>query len=267
MFNKLKNKKILEAEKLERKFENLKNRRLVKERIDALRKKLNELNKARRNKASSSETSSDIEISTGSENNGDDTNVINLDDINLSNLSSDLNMTPEIVEELSNYFLKMANKKRKKDSENNGDDDYDINPNIKINMENILDDDSITPEYLEELSKSYFKQANEMRSKDNEDDSENNGNNATEMRSKDNEDDSENNRNNGNNIENINTNPKRGSGMFTSQEFAKLLTFLAQLHAGNNSKKLKNDINQLLKSLYNSKQINELVYENLIAAI
>ena len=47
-------------------------------------------------------------------------------------------MTPEIVEELSKYFLKMANKKREKD----GDDDYDINPNIKINMENILDDDS-----------------------------------------------------------------------------------------------------------------------------
>ena len=57
--------------------------------------------------------------------------------------------------------------------------------------------------------------------------------------------------------------PKKGSGMFTSQkEFAKLLTFLAQLHAGNNSKKLKNDINQLLQVLYNSKQISELVYEN-----
>ena len=132
----------------------------------------------------------------------------------------------------------MANKKRKKDSENNGDDDCDINPNIKINMENILHDDSITPEYLEELIKSFFKQANEMRSKDNEDDSENNGNNG----------------NNGNNIENINTNPKKGSDMFTSRkEFAKLLTFLAQLHAGNNSKKLKNNINQLLKLLYNSK--------------
>ena len=149
--------------------------------------------------------------------------------MNLNDLSSNLNMTPEIVEELSKYFLKMANKKRKKDSENNGDDDYDINPNIKINMENILYDDSITPEYLEELSKSFFKQANEMRSKDNEDDSENNGNNG----------------NNGNNIENINTNPKKGSSIFTSQkEFAKLLTFLAQLHAGNNSKKLKNNINE-----------------------
>ena len=61
---------------------------------------------------------------------------------------------------------------------------------------------------------------------------------------------------------------KKGSGMFTSQkEFTKLLTFLAQLHAGNHSKKLKNNINQLLKSLYNSKQISELVYKNLITAI
>ena len=62
--------------------------------------------------------------------------------------------------------------------------------------------------------------------------------------------------------------PKKGSDMFASQrEFVKLLTFLAQLHAGNNSKKLKNNINQLLKALYNSKQISELVYKNLITAI
>ena len=62
--------------------------------------------------------------------------------------------------------------------------------------------------------------------------------------------------------------PKKESGVFTSQkEIAKLLTFLVQLHAGNNSKKLENDINQLLKTLYNSKQISELVYENLITAI
>ena len=61
---------------------------------------------------------------------------------------------------------------------------------------------------------------------------------------------------------------QKGSGVFTSQkDFVKLLTFLAQLHAGNNSKKLKNDINWLLKALHNSKQISELVYENLIAAI
>ena len=47
---------------------------------------------------------------------------------------------------------------------------------------------------------------------------------------------------------------KKGSGMFTLlKAFVKLLTFLAQLYAGNNSKKLKNDINRLLKALYNSK--------------
>ena len=58
---------------------------------------------------------------------------------------------------------------------------------------------------------------------------------------------------------------KKGSGVVTSQkEFAKLLTFLAQLHAGNNSKKLKNDMNRLLKALYKSKQISKLVYKNLI---
>ena len=119
---------------------------------------------------------------------------------------SEYDMTLKIAGEIGKYFLKMANKKRKKDSGNNGDDDYDINPNIKINLENILGDDSITPEYLEELSKNFFKLANEMRSKDNEDDSENNGNNGIN-----------NGNNNGNNIENINTNPKKGSGMFTLQ--------------------------------------------------
>ena len=63
--------------------------------------------------------------------------------------------------------------------------------------------------------------------------------------------------------------PKKGSGVFTSQKlFVQLLTFSAHAgNAGNNSKKLKNDINQLLKVLYKSKQISKLVYENLIAAI
>ena len=58
--------------------------------------------------------------------------------------------------------------------------------------------------------------------------------------------------------------PKKGSGVFNLQKkFAKLLTFLAQIYAGNNSRKLKNDINELLKALYNSKQISKLVYKNL----
>ena len=58
------------------------------------------------------------------------------------------------------------------------------------------------------------------------------------------------------------------SGIFTSQKnFLKMLTFLEQLHAGNNSKKLKNKINQLLKALYESKQITKQVYNNIIKAI
>ena len=62
--------------------------------------------------------------------------------------------------------------------------------------------------------------------------------------------------------------PKKGNGVFNSQkEFAKLLNFLAQLHAANNSKKIKNDTNRLLKALYKSNQISKLVYKNLIAAI
>ena len=78
----------------------------------------------------------------------------------------------------------MANKRRNKDSVNNGDDD-DVNTNIKINIKGILDNDLVTPEYLEELSKKFFKLADAIKSKDNEDDSQsseddscnNNGNN------------------------------------------------------------------------------------------
>ena len=39
---------------------------------------------------------------------------------------------------------------------------------------------------------------------------------------------------------------------------------LAQLQAGNNSSKLKNEIRQLLYSLYRSKNITKQVYNNLI---
>ena len=48
------------------------------------------------------------------------------------------------------------------------------------------------------------------------------------------------------------------SGMFTSQnEFVKLLILLTQLLTKTNSKEFKN---QLLKNLYNSKQITKQVY-------
>ena len=42
---------------------------------------------------------------------------------------------------------------------------------------------------------------------------------------------------------------------------------LAQLKAANNSEKLKNEIKQLLYSLYRSKQLSKTVHSNLINAI
>ena len=61
---------------------------------------------------------------------------------------------------------------------------------------------------------------------------------------------------------------QKGSGTFTYQnKFVKLLTLLTQLLIKNNSKKLKNDINQILKELYNSKQITKQVYNILNKSI
>ena len=54
--------------------------------------------------------------------------------------------------------------------------------------------------------------------------------------------------------------PKKGSGVFTSQkEFAKLVTFLAQLFANNSSKEPINNIKQLINNLYDNKQITKQV--------
>ena len=61
---------------------------------------------------------------------------------------------------------------------------------------------------------------------------------------------------------------QEGSGVFTYQnQFVKLLNLLAQLLTKNNSKMLKNDINQMLRKLYNSKQITKEVYNILNKAI
>ena len=61
---------------------------------------------------------------------------------------------------------------------------------------------------------------------------------------------------------------QKGSGTFTNQnKFVKLLTLLTQLLAKNNSKKLKDNINQILKELYNSKQITKQVYNILNKSI
>ena len=61
---------------------------------------------------------------------------------------------------------------------------------------------------------------------------------------------------------------QKGSGTFTYQnKFVKLLTLLTQLPIKNNSEKLKDDINQILKELYNSKQITKKVYNILNKSI
>ena len=61
---------------------------------------------------------------------------------------------------------------------------------------------------------------------------------------------------------------QKGGRMFAYQnKFVKLLTLLTQLLAKNNSKKLKDDINQIIKELYNSKQITKQVYNILNKSI
>ena len=58
--------------------------------------------------------------------------------------------------------------------------------------------------------------------------------------------------------------PKKGRVVFTSQkEFAKLLTFLAQLLTNNSSKKVISDIEQIINNLYDNKQITKQVYNML----
>ena len=57
----------------------------------------------------------------------------------------------------------------------------------------------------------------------------------------------------------------KGLKIFTQQQMlSRLPITLAQLKAGNNSDKLKNEIRQLLYSLYRSKNMTKQVYNNLI---
>ena len=51
------------------------------------------------------------------------------------------------------------------------------------------------------------------------------------------------------------------------QMLSRLLITLAQLKAGNNSQKLKNEIRQLLYSLYRSKKLTKNVYKSLVDII
>ena len=52
-----------------------------------------------------------------------------------------------------------------------------------------------------------------------------------------------------------------------NQMLSRLPISLAQLEAGNNSEKIKNEIRQLLYSLYRSKNITKQVYNNLMKPI
>ena len=52
-----------------------------------------------------------------------------------------------------------------------------------------------------------------------------------------------------------------------SQVLSRLPISLAQLKAGNNSEKLKNEIRQLLYSLYRSKKLTKQLYKSLVDII
>ena len=72
-------------------------------------------------------------------------------------------------------------------------------------------------------------------------------------------------------------NPKSGSDTSKKGERLKILTnkqmlnrlpiFLAQIQAGKNSKSLKNELRQILYSLYRSKVLIKTMYNNLIKSI
>ena len=62
----------------------------------------------------------------------------------------------------------------------------------------------------------------------------------------------------------------KGAGLkllIDKQMLNRLPTLLAQIKAGNNSNKLKNEARQILYSLYRSKLLTKTVYNNLIKSI
>ena len=71
-------------------------------------------------------------------------------------------------------------------------------------------------------------------------------------------------------ILNFNKQNQKGKGLkilTQNQMLSRLPITLAQLKAGNNSEKFKNEIRQLLYSLYRSKNVTKQVYNNLIKYI
>ena len=72
------------------------------------------------------------------------------------------------------------------------------------------------------------------------------------------------------NIKSDSDTSKKGEGLkiLTSKQMLnRLPILLAQIKAGNNSKSLKNEIRQILYSLYRSKVLTKTVYNNLIKSI
>ena len=62
--------------------------------------------------------------------------------------------------------------------------------------------------------------------------------------------------------------PGKGLKILTpNQMLSRLLITLAQLKAGNNSEKLKNEVRQLLYSLYQSKKLTKQLYKSLVDII
>ena len=60
----------------------------------------------------------------------------------------------------------------------------------------------------------------------------------------------------------------KGLKILTPQQMlSRLPISLAQLKAGNNSEKLKNEITQLLYSLYRSKKLSKTIYNSLMNTI
>ena len=73
-----------------------------------------------------------------------------------------------------------------------------------------------------------------------------------------------------NNVEHILYFNQSGEGLkilTPKQMLCRLPIILAQLKAGNNSEKLKNEIRQLLYSLYRSKKLTKQLYKNLVDII
>ena len=72
------------------------------------------------------------------------------------------------------------------------------------------------------------------------------------------------------NIKSDSDTSRKGEGLkilTNKQMLNRLLILLAQIEAGNNSIKLKNEVRQILYSLYRSKVLTKTVYNNLIKSI